>query len=419
MSVVFSRLFDKISKYKSDIIYTTSNVFVQFSGFVSSIVAVAYISPENMGIYQSVLLLLFYMNFLHLGVFQGLNRNISFHSAKNQANVVQEQVNTSYSVAVVVSAIGGFVGLLLLIHEFLHERNTFFLLAIILLVLNLLLIPFKTHFEATFRSSSQFGLLGKIIYKENLVFLVTSFLPIIIGYYGKITSDCIKIIYSFYLRSKNITLKATGAGNKDQLYDLLKIGFPILISTYLWSLFLIADQTFISYTFPKVELGYYTLSKLITTSTMIIPNATNALLYPKMSRAYAETNRISCLRVYVKKTLMINTIILAPFLVISYIFIDDLVLNLFPRYSPGIPAAKVSIISCMTFILMSPAVVFGIINKNKMYLIFLILMLSFFWLIINLFSEMFDTILIVAEFKLISLLILSGIVLSYSIYITK
>ena len=58
MKFFFKKSYSKISMYKSNMIYTSSNLFVPISGFVGSIIAVAYISPENMGIYQSVLLLL-------------------------------------------------------------------------------------------------------------------------------------------------------------------------------------------------------------------------------------------------------------------------------------------------------------------------------------------------------------------------
>ena len=419
MKFFFKKSYSKISMYKSDMIYTSSNLFVPISGFVGSIIAVAYISPENMGIYQSVLLLLFYTNFMHLGVFQGLNRNISFYKAKNQLDVVQEQVNTSFTVALFVSIIGSLGGVLFFIYELFHDRNIYYLLAIVLLIINLVVIPLKTHFEATYRSSSQFGLLGKIIYKENLLFAITSLLPIVIGYYGKIISDSIKSIYSFYLRFSNLIIKSNGVGSKKQLFDLIKVGFPILISGYLWGLFVVADQSYIAISFDKVELGYYTLSKLIITSMIIVPNSINALLYPKMSALFAKTNKRSSLRQYIKKTILINAIIISPILIIAYFFVGDLVESFLPKYINGIEAAKINILACFSLIIMSPAVIFGILEKNKIYLIFLSVILSLFWFSCYALPDYFSTILIVAKFKFILSLILSLFVLLYTLFLTK
>lgn len=408
-----------LKKYYGEILYSSSSLLVPIIGFLANIIATAYITPINMGIYQSVLIFLTYFNFLHLGVFQGLNRNISYYKSQNRLDIVQNQVNTSNSVAYVISLVGLIVGLAMFFYIYYVGKGFYYLLATILLTISLVVTPIKTHIEATFRSSEQFGVLGKIIFKENIIYGFFSILPIFIGYYGKIISDTVRALISFYFRIKKCILQSNGKGDYKSLFELIKVGFPILITGYLWSLFVIADQTLIALKFSKFDLGIYTLSRLIITALIIIPNAIGVILYPRLSAEYGKTGKISSLRIFWRKSITITAIIIVPLVILMYFTITFVVINFMPNYIDGLPSAKINLLTGITFIFMAPGVIFGIINKNTPYLIAIATTLLIFWLGCFIFPFYFKTLNSVAYFKLILSLTLSIFIFLYTYYLTS
>ena len=408
-----------LKRYNGEILYSSSNLFLPIIGFLSNIIATAYIIPENMGIYQSVLIITTYTNFLHLGVFQGLNRNISYYKAQNRLDLVQNQVNTSNTVAQFISLVSFLIGVIVFIYIYFTYKGILYILAAILLIINLVVIPIKTHIEATFRSSQEFGLLGKIIFKENIIYGIFSLLPIIIGYYGKIISDVVRTLISFYFRKKYCTLTSNGRGNIQGLIELIKIGFPILIAGYLWSIFVIADQTFIALKFSKVDLGVYTLSRLIITALILIPNSVGAILYPKLSAAYGRTGEPSSLRVFWKSSIVLNGAIILPIVVIIYFCLPYFVENFMPNYTQGLASAKINLLTASTFVFIGPGVILGVLKKNIPYLIALAIVLFVFWGGCSFFPSYFKTLDSVALFKLVLSIILSIFLAAYTYYLTR
>jgi O-antigen/teichoic acid export membrane protein len=408
-----------LKRYNGEILYSSSNLFLPMIGFLANIIATAYIVPENMGIYQSVLIITTYTNFLHLGVFHGLNRNISYYKAQNRLDVVQNQVNTSNTVALFISLISSIIGAIVFFYVYLTGKGVFYILAAILLILNLVFVPIKTHMEATFRSSQEFGILGKITFKENIIYGVFSLLPIIIGYYGKIIADVVRSVISFYFRKKYYTLRSNGRGNIQGLIELIKVGFPILIASYLWSVFVIADQTYIAIKFSKFDLGVYTLSRLIITAMILIPNAVGAILYPKLSAAYGKTGKVSSLRIFWKISVALNGAIIIPVVGIIYFCLPYFVENFMPNYSQGLYSAKLNLLTSVTYVFMGPAVILGVLKRNTPYLIALAIILIIFWGSCSFLTQYFKTLNSVALFKLVLSVVLSIFIAAYTYYITS
>lgn len=412
-------MFHFSKQYQGEIIYASSNLLTPLISFIASIIAAIYIIPEEMGVYQSVILTTTYCSFIHFGVFNGLNRNIAYYKSQKQETKVQLQVDTSFTVAKVVAIVGSIIGLSTLFYYIYINSNYLYIYASILLIVNLASTPIKTHFETTFRSGQEFGLLGKIIYKENILYLMSSSLPIFYGYFGKILSDISKLIFSLYFRYTKCPIRANGQGDVTNLFELTKTGFPILLSGYLWTTFVIADQTYIALNFNIKELGTYTLSRLVVTALIVIPTAINTLLYPKAASLYGKTNNAHSLRLFWKKSLIIFSCILIPLTIIMYTILPVIVYRFLPNYIEGIPSAKINILSGISFLSMGPSVIIGTLKKNIPHLIMIVILLIVFWGVGYLFKSSFSSLNTVAYFKLILTYILSTFIIIYTYYITK
>lgn len=373
------RVILSISKYKGELVYVFSNAYSMALSIIASLVATAFIEPEDMGVIQSVLLVSAYLSFLHFGVYNGLNRNLAYYKAKNDSDKVQDMVNTTYSVSYAVAFVGAIVGVIISIYFLIVGKPLVYLLSSLLLAINLIFTPLANALDTTFRSGQEFKRLGNIKNIETTIYALLSLLAIILGYIGKIISDSFKSFFSYVMRAFKAPYKRTGYGSKDSLILLIKTGFPMLISGYIWTLFVSCDQTYIATYLSKTEMGLYSLSRYVIIAVTVIPTAVNILLYPKAASQFAKTDNPHDLWSIWKKSILIYIVLLVPVCLVLYFLLPLLISTFMPKYVGGIRAAQYSLLTCMTFISFGPSVVFGTLRRNTSYIIVMAVSVVLFW----------------------------------------
>lgn len=83
------------SLYKSKTVHTiavitSGNLIATVIGAVGSVVQVRYVVPEDMGILRTFAILVGYLTFLHLGVFDGLQREIPYQLGRGNGTKAEE-----------------------------------------------------------------------------------------------------------------------------------------------------------------------------------------------------------------------------------------------------------------------------------------------------------------------------------------
>ena len=181
--------------------------------FVSGIIAAAFIVPEDLGIIQAVLLIQTYAAFLHLGVFNGINRNLAYYKAKGDFEKIQKQIDTSHSVSLITAAIGLLIGTVVISFYIVNGKPSIYVWSGVFLTVSLVTTPLTNHLDNTFRSGHQFGLLGKIKNIQAFVYLVFSFLPALLGYIGRIIAQIENLILGYIARLNNAPYRHKGKGD--------------------------------------------------------------------------------------------------------------------------------------------------------------------------------------------------------------
>ena len=368
-----------VKSYWGELVYVFSNSYALVFSMVSSVVATAFIDPSDMGVIQTILLIQTYLQFLHLGVFNGLNRNLAYYKAKNENALVQDMVNTTYFVSFIVAFIGTIIALSVGLYFFIQNRPVVYIWSSVLLLVTLVFQPIVNAIDTTFRSGQEFKKLGVIKNIETTIHAVLSFLPILIGYIGKIIADSTRLFLGLFLRYPKMPYKRTGNGSKSSLILLFQTGFPILLTSYVWSAFMACDRTFIARYMSSYEMGLYSLSNYVIMAVMAVPQSVNALLYPKAAARYGATGDVHSLKLFWKKSLLIYSIMLVPLCVILYFLIPSFTVHFMPKYTGGIKAAQYSLLTCMTFVAQGPGVIFGTLRRNGAYLAVGVVSVVLFW----------------------------------------
>lgn len=346
---------------------------------VTGIVVTAFVDPADMGVIQSVLLIQVYVGFLHLGVFNGLNRNLAFYKAQGNVLLVQDMVNTTYMVSYVVAIIGALISLGLFIYYLIVGKPLVYILSTLLLGALLISQPLTNAIDTTYRSGQEFKRLGVIKNIETTLYAVFTVFPVMWGYIGKIVSDCLKCIVGYVMRFHKRPYKRTGLGSKESLIQLIRVGSPMLISGYVWSVFTACDRTYIASHLSMEAMGLYAISNYVIMAVMMVPTSVNTLLYPKAAARYGSTGEVQSLKVFWKKSLFIYVAMLIPLCALLYFVLPYFVEVFMPKYVGGVKAAQYSLLTCMTFIYRGPSVLFGTLRRNTFLIILLTSSIVLFW----------------------------------------
>lgn len=408
-----------VQKYKGELFYTLATYSTPIITMATNMVAAAFLNPEELGIIQSVVLVLPYISFAHFGVFNGLNRNLAFYKAQGNLQKVQDMVNASVTVARFNAVVGLLIGLGFAFYYIFNSYATIYILSSFLLLLNLVLNPLTLHYDTTYRSGQNFKTLGKITLVENALYAMANFLPILMGYVGKIVANALKVFSRFLLRYYTKPYAATQRGQKQDIIELSKVGIPLLLGGYLWGILVVSDQTMIAQFLGPKDLGYYSLSVFMMSGIILIPTSLNSLFYPKASAQYGKSQNNKALRTFYWKALLINIAILFPLCIFLYLTIEPLTAYFIPKYLPGIPSAKINLLTCLTFISNGPSIIMGVVKKNTPLLVAYALMLGFMWVMGFITPKENLSIEFIAWLRFFSSLILSFFTLIYCYYLTS
>lgn len=370
------------SNHKSDFLYIIASIVSPIVGMISSVVSARFVLPAELGTINKVLIILSYTSFCQLGVYNGLNRNIAYYKAKNQPAIVQTMVDTSYYMTRKISFLLLLVSIGLIVYNFVFVNNPISIWASVLLCVLAFLQNFNTHFEVTYRSGQEFKKLGIIKLKDSAIAIACLIFPYLCGVIGYMLSYGLKVFISFILRKRHSPYAYEHKESRTSYWELLKVGFPIMIAGYLWSIFMVADVTFLSMFYSNVEVGLYNIATLSTTAIMVIPNALNTLLYPKASAIFAKTDKPSSLRPFCIKSICAFALVLTPIVLLGYFLLPYFVEIFMPNYIGGVKVGQIAILSGLTFIYAGPSVVFGTLKKNIPSLLMISSILLLYWLLL-------------------------------------
>lgn len=377
-----------IKSRKNESLYLISSILYPIVGMVNTVIASRYINPSDMGVINKYLLITTYTSFLQLGVYNGLNRNIAYFKAQGKYQLVQSMVDTSYLVGKIISLINITLSLSIFVYAIIYLdiicKLATFLLCVIASTTSLI-----NHYDVTFRSSSEFGRLGKIKIKETLLSIMLIWTPILFNFIGYVFSYCIKQTYAFILRRKGTPFENKKTYSWESYKILLLTGLPMLIDGYLWTVFSVSDQTFIALNMSSEDMGLYNIARQCTMAIMIIPNAINTILYPKAADLYGRYNDKGILVKFWYKSVALYIVVMVPIALIGYYSIPFFIDYLVPKYSGGTTAAQISILTGLTYIYFGPGVIFGTLKKNYLTIVGNVIVLGLFWGITFFFPKYF------------------------------
>jgi O-antigen/teichoic acid export membrane protein len=294
-----------------------------------------------MGIWATLMMIVNYSSYSHLGVLQSAEKEIPYQYGKKDFVEAEEIKNVTFGVntimAVLISvsiAIGS-----LFLRSIITAPVFIGLNAIAVIIL---LQQFYSFYTVLLRTSKRFKVISKVTVLSAVVnTLLIILLVIRFGIYGIYLSTILNllaaIIYVYFKTRFSFRIKV----NFIELWQLLKIGFPLLIYGVIFTTLRSIDKIVIIRFLGATSLGYYSIPMMAATYLFNIPNVFSVVMFPRFQETYGANGKVDSIKNYVMtSTLIISH--LMPFAIgAAYIIIPYLVQYVLPAYLSGLAALKI------------------------------------------------------------------------------
>lgn len=310
--------------------------------FISGIIVRNMIDPAIYGIFISSSIALTYIAVTELGVTRSMVRDVPYLRERGDKEKADQLKNVTFTYTVCIMPVLEIA--IMLIAGAIVERSVpdSSLLAwgiringiVAALASITLYVESLLRVDSLFKRYSATTTICNVITFIAMVWLVKEFG--FIGLYGgTIAGLLIKIALNFQvLKQRKFTI------NTNTLNQMIITGFPLLITSFIWSVMLSVSNLVITTYLGMAALGMYSIATITYSTVMLIPQSINQVMYPKMSAYYGHTNSRDALVANVRKIGKLISIITAFVLVIGYYILPLFVTRFLPAYLDGITASR-------------------------------------------------------------------------------
>lgn len=327
------------TQYKTPILYSGGSIVKAFAQLVVVFIIAKYISPNDLGIWASINLIVTYSMFLQAGLINGLNLELP-HAYGRGDEVEAKDMAANVQTFTLISAVIVFVigTSFFLFYPFSDDKFKYGLIGITLFIM---LNYYQNYLMTTFRSKNSFIKLSYIQVTDAFVNLATLILVVYFLYFGMIIKAVLVIFIYVLLLHYFRPIKIGFSLNKSTLVKLLKVGLPIFGLYYFESICATADKLWLLKYSGLTDVGLYSFGFYSFTTFSLISTSIASYIYPRMSYNYGKNNDKIALWNYVRKVTLILFVIQIPLAIIGYYLIPFVITPLFPNYILSIPTMKI------------------------------------------------------------------------------
>lgn len=318
--------------------YTASSVARMAVMFVASMVTVRAVTPNDLGLWNSMSLVTSYGLFAQAGIVNGLSRELPFQLGADNPEVARKLVGTSQTFMLGVSllVLAGGVGAILLY----HNRGVTVLFSILAVTIVTVTTYYQNYLTVTFRSNNSFSNLARVQLWTAGLMLVSVPLIAYWRYDGFLFRIILVSLVGALLFHAARPIKVGLLWDGSAFKTLMMTGLPIFALAYMESISGTLDRVVLLKVGGVEQVGYYSLALYTWQAFTVIPLSLATYVYPRMSYSYGKDSDPRVLWTTAWKVTVGVFAIMAPICVLGWLAIPAVVTVLFPKYIPGIPAAR-------------------------------------------------------------------------------
>jgi O-antigen/teichoic acid export membrane protein len=322
------------------LLFGFATFFFQSTRFGVSLLAANMVGPLAWGTWQLLYLILAYSSILHLGITNGMLREIPILTGEGDNQRAQTVASVTIGIVIIVCLtcssflfLGSFLDSLPISASYIRG---------IALILPIYLL--HNYFEVYLRSSDLFVVLSKQRIFFSIIF-IASVIPSVFylrleGYlYSQAFTYLLTVIFILAL----LTLRINPIYSTSEAFRLIKIGLPIMMGQILFTFMSTVDRWIIATYLNLEQLGYYSLAIMVLSGLMMFPIMMAQRLYPKMAQAWGQTSKVFELKYWLRLNRIMCLTLLTPLTVLVGFLLPKFVTIKMPAYEPGITAMLITL----------------------------------------------------------------------------
>jgi hypothetical protein len=376
-----SRIPESLSRLRQRILGPASNLRVltavfsgsllaSMIGFVASLLQARLVAPSDLGILRLVGIPLGYMIWLHLGVYDGIIRELPFWIGKGDKARAYHYASVAQGWNLLLSAAAGAVFLALSVSSLM--RGDYPLAAAWATQVVAATSAFYCDFylAATYRMGVDFARLAWFRTVQSIASLALVALIPVFHFYGICLRAALVALVGIGLLHHYRPLRVQPAWSWPDLRHLVRIGLPSSLVGYVFSaLWVTVEATLVFRHFGVRGLGLYSVTQTAITAIAILPESVCFFYWPRMSERFGQTASLAAaLRMtYIPVVAMLAGSV--PILAVAWHLCGPAVSVLLPQYVDAIPLLQWGTLVATSRILAPPLFAFFVVRKQYYYAI--------------------------------------------------
>jgi O-antigen/teichoic acid export membrane protein len=368
-----------MSRTLSNILWVFSSiVLTKGIGMATSLLIPKILGPANFGIWVTMLLILQYSPILCLGTVEALIKQFPYHAAKGdiiKAQEIEEGVLGSIVIGSVLCLLVGLILPLVMIVQ--SVQSVLPVMRVMVIVASLSL--FSAFFYFRLMAHQHFKLVGLA---DSFRAIVVFVFLVSFSYAWNLKGSAFGYLLSEFIVCMVLFKISTYACGKiglkfepHLLLPLVRVGFPITIVWWIYILQSSACSLIAMAFLGKAATGYLGLGLSITSILVLIPDAINRVLYPKINEEVGKSGNHKTMEQYVITPARIISLLLSLFIGLLLLILATLYNRFFENYWPGLLCGQILLFGAFFSCLVRSGANF-LIAKDKQTLVLRYVLIS-------------------------------------------
>jgi len=306
-----------------------------------------WLPPEEIGLWQSLLLIGMYTTILEGGALSGLDRELPFSVGRKELKRSSEMAGTAQTVALVAS----FVCVVSIPIVFLVSSHADERLGASAVLVGAATLIYRRYLGATYKAAQKFDRLADFQVVEAILAVVT--LPLVgkWGFSGLAVRYAGSALFVTALTNHFRPMRSVGRFSWDCLKELAVVGVPLYVSTYIKGVARSLPRLVMLFAGGIHWVGLFAPASALLTGFSMLPGSLAVYFYPRMSHRLGETGDPRSLWPTVVRVTLLNLVVAVPSVAGAFLLLPAMIRRFFPDYVASIPS--VVIISFAAFFVSS------------------------------------------------------------------
>ena len=365
MRIPFISRFDNHSTSSMIIYLGSSQMISNIVRIISGILVAGFVLPEILGTFNGIGIIIGYLPILQLGVMNGINRELPYCFGKGEIDKAKGYASVAQFWEIALSLMAFLVMTLIAVY-YLFQAEYVFAMGFLTYGLSAIYHYYgQNYLQILFRTNHDFNKLSNISLIVTFVSLITVILVWKWQFYGLCIRSTILVAVEMYFLWKWKPFFVMPVWDFQLLKEIVNVGMPIFIVGIVFALWTTLHNTLILKMGGVEQFGLFSLALMVGGSVGIFTSSIEQVIYPKMSYEYGKGNGINDLLKLSYKPILYTFLFLIPSIFIGWIMLPFFVDWFLPNYSPGIEAARWTMLLLLVGIWGVNNNVFNVVKKQK------------------------------------------------------